>query len=139
MIQYNVQLSLGESDEIVILGDDRNRSDTGDNVASRCVSSFTPMEHLSMALGSCLLHFAQRYLARRGLENGLTAGIRCEVDDHKCEITDISVTITTARQLAAQQVVGLLRMLELCPVHKALCSTVPIGLEVASASDQDAA
>jgi uncharacterized OsmC-like protein len=89
-----------------------------------------PVEHLAMALGGCLSEFAGRFLERRELPSTLQIDVHWKVSVQQCAIDAMHVTLRIDTDLDDMARETLHRMLDLCPVHKALQGNVPVGLEV---------
>jgi len=137
MIDYAVRVTLAPDNTILALDSNGGVHPEG-GVVGQCKSSFVPVEHLLIALGSCLIHFARRYLTRRGWRSCPIAELRCRVDEHACEIADIHVHLSTTCSLGTEQRAAFQRTLELCPIHKALAGAVPICISVSTARQHPA-
>lgn len=136
MVDYSARVTLGSDNNVITLASsDGSRAEEGAGVG-QCQSSLGPIEHLLIAIGSCLLRFACRYLVRRGWNDCPIAEIRCTVDEQACELTGIQVHVTTPCALSAEQQTVFQRTLELCPIHKALKGTVPICISASPADEE---
>jgi uncharacterized OsmC-like protein len=89
----------------------------------------TPMEYLALALGGCLLFFARRFFSRRGMDEDPDIHLCWQVDTQGLHITTMTVTISTATPLEEGEQTTLRRMLDQCPIHRAL-SAVPITIQL---------
>jgi hypothetical protein len=88
------------------------------------------MDHLGVALGSCLLHFAQHFMARRATPVPCRIAITCAVDQNRCEIQSLDADLALELTLSEEDRGVLLRMLRQCPIHKALDVWTPVNLRV---------
>ncbi|MFA9461231.1 OsmC family protein [Thiohalorhabdus sp. Cl-TMA] len=95
----------------------------------------TPMDHLAVGLGSCLLHFAQNFLERRQRSASTRIVVTCAVDQKRCEIEQIQADLTMDIPLSEEDRNLLIRFLKQCPIHKALDVWTPVELHIASEAD----
>lgn len=93
-----------------------------------------PVEHLAVALGGCLSEFAVRFLERRQLPTTLRLEMHWKVSVQQCCIDDIRVRLHLDTRLDELGLQTLKRMLDQCPVHKALHGNVGVVLEVVDSS-----
>lgn len=89
-----------------------------------------PVEHLATALGGCLCEFAGRFLERRHLPATMRLDIRWKVSVQQCAVESLHVTLRIDAVLDEMGRETLYRMLDLCPVHKALQGNVDLAIEV---------
>gem|GEM_PF-1632435 len=89
-----------------------------------------PVEHLVMALGGCLSEFAVRFLERRQLPTTLRLEMHWKVSVQQCCIDDIQVRLHVDTPLDEMGLQTLKRMLDQCPVHKALHGNVQVSVDV---------
>lgn len=87
-----------------------------------------PLRHLAIALGGCLLQVACRFLERRHRPRRCEATVAWELDLRRAELRVLRVDLRPAAALSAEERVVLRRMLELCPVHKALRPGVAVEI-----------
>lgn len=92
--------------------------------------TWRPVEHLAMALGGCLSEFAVRFLERRQLPGHMRLDVFWLVSAQHCRIDHLRITlhIDAALDEPGRQI--LYRMLDQCPVHKALQGNVEVTLDV---------
>ncbi len=83
----------------------------------------SPMEYLALALGGCLLFFSRRYFNRRSITTDPGIVVCWQVDTHGLHITAMQVTLTPPVPLTAEEEAVLRRMLDQCPIHRALAAT----------------
>ena len=89
-----------------------------------------PVEHLALALGGCLSEFAGRFMERRRLPAAMRLDIQWKVSVQRCTVESLHVTLCIATTLDEMARQTFHRMLDLCPVHKALLGNVDVELEV---------
>lgn len=89
-----------------------------------------PIEHLSMALAGCLSEFAGRFLERRRLPAGVRMQVHWKVSVQHCAIETVRVTLHIDTALDEMSRQTLYRMLEQCPIHKALQGNIPVTVAV---------
>jgi uncharacterized OsmC-like protein len=94
-----------------------------------------PVEHLATALAGCLSEFAGRFLERRNLPAAMGVDVRWQVSVQHCAIRHLHVTLRISATLDEMGRQTLRRMLDLCPVHKALQGSVEVGVEVIEKSE----
>jgi uncharacterized OsmC-like protein len=94
------------------------------------VLGLRPVEHLAVALGGCLSEFAGRFLERRKLPPTLRIEMHWGVRVQQCCIDALRVRLHVDTQLDEMGRQTLYRMLDQCPVHKALHGNVQVTLEV---------
>lgn len=79
-----------------------------------------PLDHLAYALGSCLLHFTDRFLDRREWERNAEIRLLWTLDKTSCRIEGFDVQLFVPGELDSGETRTLHRMLDTCPVHQAL-------------------
>ncbi|MFN2349713.1 MAG: OsmC family protein [Thioalkalivibrio sp.] len=100
------------------------------------VLGLRPVEHLAVALGGCLCEFAVRFLERRQLPTSLYLELHWRVSVQQCCIDTIEVRLRVEATLDEMGRQTLKRMLDECPVHKALHGNVEVVLEVVEGRDE---
>jgi len=91
-----------------------------------------PLDHLAYALGSCLLHFADRFLERRGLPRKATVNLEWTLDQRTCRMEGITVNLSLESEIGAGDQHVLEKLLGTCPVHQALEPGTPLALSIHS-------
>jgi uncharacterized OsmC-like protein len=89
-----------------------------------------PIEHLAMALAGCLSEFAGRFLERRQLPPRVRMQVHWKVSVQHCAIETVGVTLHIDTNLDEMSRQTLHRMLEQCPIHKALKGNVHMTVAV---------
>ncbi|MEK8090627.1 OsmC family protein [Thermithiobacillus plumbiphilus] len=93
-------------------------------------SVLSPVEHLAIALGSCLLLFARRFLDRREMVCQIYAAIYWQVDYTTAKIKYFLVELELSELISSSDVVILRRILTQCPIHKVLHGNVPVEIAI---------
>jgi uncharacterized OsmC-like protein len=95
-----------------------------------------PIEHLGVALAGCLSEFAGRFLERRQLPALVRMQVHWKVSVQHCAIETIRVTLHIDTALDEMSRQTLYRMLEQCPIHKALEGNVDMAVDVVEARQE---
>lgn len=89
-----------------------------------------PLDHLAYALGSCLLHFTDRFLDRRGLAREATINLEWTLDQRTCRMEQMAIELTLEAEIGANERAVLEKLLGTCPVHQALEPGTPLTLAI---------
>ena len=90
----------------------------------------SPLDHLAYALGSCLLHFADRFLQRRGLARQATLNLEWTLDQKTCRVEQMAIGLNLEAEIATGEQEVLESLLATCPVHQALESGMPLAFSL---------
>lgn len=96
----------------------------------------SPMEYLALALGGCLLFFSRRFFSRRDITSDPEIMVFWRVDTHGLNITTMRVSLTPPVPLSESEAGTLRRMLDQCPIHRALAAT-PIDVYIEKTNKRD--
>lgn len=98
---------------------------------------YNPVQHLAIALGCCISEFTRRFLERRQLPETVVATLDWEIDGRRCQIARIDVHLRVNAELDAEDRHVLGRMVNQCPVHRALHGNVPIHIHLLAFEAED--
>jgi len=89
-----------------------------------------PLDHLAYALGSCLLHFADRFLARRELPREATIRLEWTLDERTCRVEQMAGGLVLEADIRTSDQEVLEKLLVTCPIHQALEAGTPLALTI---------
>lgn len=108
---------------------DQPRHGGGDDTAP------SPIELLSVSLGTCVAFYVQQFCAARGLPY---EGMRVEVESHRAtspsRIDQFSVQVVLPEPLPGQYAAMLDRVVHSCPAHNTLAEGADISVEIETAA-----
>lgn len=88
-----------------------------------------PVGLLGASLGCCLAQYVSRYLDRRGISEEACIRVQWDIEVKCSQITGFSVRVGMPEGLSDNDQLILQRMLDQCPVHRAL-GAVPVCIEI---------